>query len=49
MAQRFAMCPLRVISGHTDKSAPCPLTPITDVGRRILKFAFGLSVYEYTP
>jgi hypothetical protein len=39
---------LWVNSGHTDKSAPCLLTPITDVGRHI-QVSIWLSVYEYTP
>ena len=43
-----AECPQLVVSGHTDKSAPCPLFPITDVGRRI-QVSTWMSLYEYTP
>ena len=42
-------CPLRVISGRTDKPrAMSALPPITDVGRRI-QVSIWVSVHEYTP
>ena len=43
------VCPLWVISGHTDKSAPCRLYPHYRKLGGASKFGFWLSVYEYTP
>ena len=42
-------CPLWVISGHTDKSAPCPLYPQERTLGGTSKFAFGCRFMSTRP